>query len=234
MSHELRTPLNAILGFTQLLERGVGGELSDSQRRHVGGVIRSAEHLLALVNDVLDLSKVRAGKLAIRRIPVPLDQIADTARLTVSALAAQRSVALLINVPATLPPVVGDPLRIQQILQNLLSNGVKFTPGGGIVTLLAALDGAMVRIAVSDTGIGIRPEDFPRLFKDFERLEHGQSEQADGTGLGLSLTRHLVELHGGRIEVDSEIGVGSTFTVWLPIAPDTAGGTTASRPNARG
>jgi signal transduction histidine kinase/FixJ family two-component response regulator len=218
MSHELRTPLNAILGFTQLLERGVGGGLNETQRRHVGGIVRSAEHLLALVNDVLDLSKVRAGKLTIRRVPVPLHENAETARLTVRPLAVSRGIALLVNVPASLPAVWGDPVRIQQILQNLLSNGVKFTPPGGSVALTASGEGAAVRLAIADTGVGIKPEDFPRLFRDFERLEHGQSQQADGTGLGLSLTRHLVDLHGGRIEVASEVGIGSTFTVWLPIA----------------
>jgi two-component system NtrC family sensor kinase len=215
MSHELRTPLNAILGFTQLLDRGVGGTLTDSQRKHVRGATRSAEHLLALVNDVLDLSKVRAGKLALRRIPVQLAEVAENARLTLNAVAVQRGIALLVNVAPTLPAVLGDPVRIQQILQNLLSNGVKFTPAGGSVTLTASADQRAVRLSVQDTGVGIRAEDFPRLFRDFERLENGQSQQADGTGLGLSLTKHLVELHGGRIEVASAVGVGSTFTVWL-------------------
>jgi signal transduction histidine kinase len=218
MSHELRTPLNAILGFTQLLEHGVGGQLSAGQRKHVAGVIRSAEHLLALVNDVLDLSKVRAGKLPLRKVPVALHEVAETARNTVSAIAAQRGLSLTVEVPPSLPPIIGDPLRIEQILYNLLSNGLKFTPAGGSVTLTGVQDGGFVRFAVTDTGIGIRREDLGRLFRDFERLEHGQSQQADGTGLGLALSRHLVELHGGRIEVQSEVGSGSCFSVWLPTS----------------
>lgn len=218
MSHELRTPLNAILGFTQMLERGVGGPLTAVHHRHVSGIVRSAEHLLTLVNDVLDLAKIRAGKLALRRDVVDLGAVADTARLTASSIASQRGVVLHVDIPADLPPVRGDAVRIQQILYNLLSNGLKFTPPEGAVHLAAAVDGKSVRIDVRDTGIGIPRTDFPRLFRDFERLEHGQSQQADGTGLGLALTRQLVELQGGRIDVESEVGVGSTFSVWLPIA----------------
>ena len=145
-----------------------------------------------------------------------MTDVADAARLTASAIAAQRGVRLEVEIPEGLPPVLGDPVRMQQVLHNLLSNGLKFTPAGGLVRLTAAADGGFVRIDVRDTGIGIPRADFPRLFHDFERLEHGQSQQADGTGLGLSLTRHLVELQGGRIAVDSEVGVGSTFSVWLP------------------
>jgi signal transduction histidine kinase/CheY-like chemotaxis protein len=220
MSHELRTPLNAILGFTQLLDRGVGGDLSTVQRRHVNGVVRSAEHLLALVNDVLDLSAIRAGRLTLRRGPVSLADAAESARLTVAPLAGQREIRLTIGVPAGLPPVMGDSVRIQQILFNLLSNGIKFTDRGGAVTLRAARDGAAVRLSVQDTGIGIKPEDMGRLFKEFERLEDTRLDRAEGTGLGLSLTRHLVELHGGRIEVESAPGRGTEFAVWLPIVSD--------------
>jgi signal transduction histidine kinase len=218
MSHELRTPLNAILGFTQLLERGVGGELSPTQSKHVSGVARSARHLLALVNDVLDVSRIRAGKLSLRTEAVSLQEAAETARLTVDALAAQRLLSLHVQVAPDVPPVTGDPVRIQQILYNLLSNGIKFTSPGGSVRLDAALDGPFVRVSVRDTGVGIRREDFGRLFQDFERLETGHSQHADGTGLGLSLTKELVELQGGRIDVESDVGVGSTFSVWLPRA----------------
>ena len=218
MSHELRTPLNAILGFTQLLERGVGGGLSPGQARHVSGIARSAQHLLALVNDVLDVSRIRAGKLSLRREAVSLQEAAETARLTVEGLAQQRRLSLTVAVAGDVPPVAGDPVRIQQVLYNLLSNGIKFTPAGGSVRLEAAAEGDVVRVSVRDTGVGIRREDFGRLFQDFERLESGQSQHADGTGLGLSLTRQLVELHGGRIGVESEVGKGSTFSLWLPRA----------------
>jgi signal transduction histidine kinase len=227
MSHELRTPLNAILGFTQLLERGVGGQLSPTQQKHVGGVARSAQHLLALVNDVLDVAKIRAGKLPLRQEAVSLQKVGEIARLTVEALAAQRRLTLNVDIPADLPPIVGDPVRIQQILYNLLSNGIKFTPAGGSVTLTAGSEGDYVRVAVTDTGVGIRREDFGRLFQEFERLEHGQSQQADGTGLGLAFTRQLVELHGGRIGVESELGIGSTFSVWLPVVQAGAGNAAA-------
>ena len=216
MSHELRTPLNAILGFTQMLDRGIGGPLTPAHHRYLSGIVRSAEHLLTLVNDILDVARIRAGKLSLRREVVRLSDVADAARLTASAIAAQRGVRLEVEIPEGLPSILGDPVRMQQVLHNLLSNGLKFTPAGGLVRLTAAADDGFVRIDVRDTGIGIPRADFPRLFHDFERLEHGQSQQADGTGLGLSLTRHLVELQGGRITVDSEVGVGSTFSVWLP------------------
>jgi signal transduction histidine kinase len=218
MSHELRTPLNAILGFTQMLDRGVGGELNPMQRRQVAGVVRSAEHLLALANDVLDLSRIRAGKMSLRHDSVALQEIAENARLTVEGMAVGRKVDVTIEVPPDLPPVWGDAVRLRQILYNLLSNGIKFTPQGGRVQLTAAVDTSWVCLSVRDSGIGIRRDDFGRLFRDFERLEDGQSQQAEGTGLGLALTKHLVSLHGGRIEVESEVGRGSCFRVWLPIA----------------
>jgi signal transduction histidine kinase len=217
MSHELRTPLNAILGFTQLLDRGVGGGLSSSQQKHVDGVRRSAQHLLELVNDVLDLSKVRAGKLSLRRVPLALEEVARAVVVTVSTMAEQRGVVLQVDVPSDLPVIYGDHVRMQQMLCNLMSNGIKFTGRGGTVTLTGRAADAGVKLSVRDTGIGIRHEDFDRLFRDFERLETGQAEQADGTGLGLSLTKYLVELHGGRIEVESEFGSGSEFSIWLPI-----------------
>jgi signal transduction histidine kinase len=218
VSHELRTPLNAILGFSQMLEQGVGGTLTDTQQRQVAAVQRNSQHLLALVNDVLDLSAIRAGRLSIRRARVAVPPVIEMTRSTISPLADQRQLTLHFEVPEPLPEVYGDETRIQQILFNLLSNAVKFTPPGGRVDLRASTEAEMLRIDVSDTGVGIRPEDLGRLFREFERLDNYEGERTPGTGLGLSLTKHLIELHGGRITVESTPGVGTTFSIGLPLA----------------
>ncbi|MBX3219173.1 MAG: PAS domain S-box protein [Labilithrix sp.] len=217
MSHELRTPLNAIIGFSELMEQGVAGPLSARQTTYVANVLQAGRHLLNLLNDILDLSKIEAGKLALNPEWTELGAIIDAVEHGTRPLAAARGVTLDVSVPTTLPLLDVDPVRVKQILYNLVSNGIKFTPDGGAVRVVASADDGAVRFGVEDTGVGIRRTDLSRLFKEFEQLEAtGMAEKPEGTGLGLALTKRLVEMHGGTITVTSELGMGSTFTVVLP------------------
>jgi signal transduction histidine kinase/DNA-binding LytR/AlgR family response regulator len=230
MSHELRTPLNAILGFGQLLEQGLRGSLSDKQARHLTALVRNSRQLLALVNDILDLSKIQAGKMTLRLEPLDLRAELETAVQSVSQLARERDITLSLQVAPALPPLEADPFRLQQMLGNLLTNAVKFTPAGGRVALSARGERDEVVVTVEDTGIGIKREDLPRLFREFERLESGLVHRAEGTGIGLALTRHLTELHGGTIEVSSQPGVGSVFSLHLPTSASRQGTPTDTTP----
>ena len=215
MSHELRTPLNAIIGFSELLEQEVAGALNDKQKEYVRYVLTSARHQLQLVNEILDLSKIEAGRVELAREWTPLGAIVDAVQGIVRPLADKQGVRLDLAIAANLPDMFIDPVRIRQVLYNLLSNGIKFTPRGGVVTLSARQTFDHVDLSVEDTGVGIRDEDMGRLFREFERIE--TPDQTEGTGLGLALARRLVELHGGAISVDSEVGRGSRFTVRLPV-----------------
>jgi DNA-binding response OmpR family regulator len=215
MSHELRTPLNAIIGFSELLERELPGPLNADQREFVGLVLRGGRHLLAVVNDVLDLSKIEAGRMELAREWIGLSALLEPVFVVVRPLADIRGVRLQLTVPPAEQRVLVDPVRLNQVLYNLLSNGIKFTPHGGLVHLSAEVAGGGLLLRVADTGIGIRPEDIGRLFREFEQLAPAPEGTA-GTGLGLVLTRRLVELHGGTIAVASERGRGTTFTVTLP------------------
>jgi signal transduction histidine kinase len=219
MSHELRTPLNAIIGFSELLEQGVAGELQPKQTEFVGFVLSSAHHLLALITDILDLSKVEAGRLELNCVQIELASIASTVEKVVGPLVAKQGVTLTFDIPEKLPAFNADPVRIKQALYNLLSNAIKCTAPGGAVSLRARAEGDEIAIAVRDNGSGIREEDMPRLFQEFEQLGGASDAQhPPGTGLGLALTKRLIELHQGSIEVQSEWGRGSTFTIRLPIA----------------
>jgi PAS domain S-box-containing protein len=219
MSHELRTPLNAIIGFSELLEQEIPGPLTQRQAEYVEYVIGSGRHLLSLVNDVLDLSKVEAGRMELSREWNQLEPVIDAARGSVEPMAQKRGVVLGVSVPAELPALYLDPTRIKQVLYNLLSNAIKFTQRGGSVSLQVELQQAVVEVSCTDTGTGIRAEDLPRLFREFEQLDHGSGDKPEGTGLGLALTKRLVELHGGRVTVSSEVGTGSRFAFTLPIHP---------------
>jgi two-component system, sensor histidine kinase len=223
MSHELRTPLNAIIGFSDLLTQGVAGPLNERQREFVGHVLASGRHLLNLVNDVLDLSKVEAGRMTLDRQWSELDPIVQAVRGVVSGLANKQGVELKIEVPRDLPHVFCDPVRVKQVLYNLLSNGIKFTPQGGRVSLAVSRSEGWIEIAVSDTGIGIADRDLPRLFKEFEQIKTETGSKPEGTGLGLALTRRLVALHGGTVSAQSRAGEGSTFTVRLPLQAEGEG-----------
>ncbi len=221
MSHELRTPLNAVIGFSELLEQQIFGELNDKQRTYVGNVLVSGRHLLQLVNDILDISKVEAGRMDLAYERTPIAGLVDVVRGVIGAVAAKRGIHLEVALPPGLPDVYVDPGRIKQVLYNLISNAIKFTARGGTVRLTARAEPRSLVISVADTGIGIARADLPRLFREFEQLAQPNGTRPEGTGLGLALTRRLVELHGGRVEVESELGRGSTFSVHLPLkSPD--------------
>jgi signal transduction histidine kinase len=222
ISHELRTPLNSIIGFTDLLlthDLG-GGPLSEQQRDFLETVGRNGRHLLELINELLDLQRIAAGRMELRPEPVELAGLLDDATGSVSAQAALHRHTLVVEPPPTGDTlrVLADRMRVRQVLLNLLSNAIKFTPDGGRVTVRAAPvnGGAAVRIAVTDTGIGIAPEDQAKLFQEFVQLDASASRKYEGTGLGLALSRRLIELHGGEIGVESEVGKGSTFWFTLP------------------
>jgi PAS domain S-box-containing protein len=221
MSHELRTPLNAVIGFSELLEQQIFGGLNDKQRNYVGNVLVSGRHLLQLVNDILDISKVEAGRMDLAYERTPIGSIFDVVRGVIGAVATKRGIHLEMSLPPGLPDIFVDPGRIKQVLYNLISNAIKFTPRGGTVRLVARAEARSLVVSVSDTGIGIARGDLPRLFREFEQLAQPNGTRPEGTGLGLALSRRLVELHGGRVEVESELGRGSTFSVHLPLkSPD--------------
>jgi PAS domain S-box-containing protein len=217
MSHELRTPLNGIIGFSELLDQQLFGSLNARQLDYVKHVLTSGRHLLSLVNDILDLSKIEAGRLSLTPEWTHLSNTAASVAEALEPLSDQHNVKLEIDIPTDLPDLYVDPIRIRQILYNLLSNGIKFTPAGGKVHLRAAIEDGAVHLVVEDTGIGIREEDIPRLFREFEQLENNSREDLKGTGLGLALTRRFVEMHGGSISVTSVYGKGSTFAIQLPM-----------------
>jgi signal transduction histidine kinase/HAMP domain-containing protein len=221
ISHELRTPLNSIIGFTDLLlTQELGPPLSDQQRDFLETVARNGRQLLELINELLDLQRIAAGRMTLNPEPVELAGLLTEAADTVHAQAHKHRHDLVVTPPAQDLRVQADRGRVRQVLLNLLSNAIKFTPDGGRITVVAALvnGGAEARIAVSDTGIGIAPEDQPKLFKEFSQLDGSASRKYEGTGFGLALSRRLVELQGGAIGVDSEMGKGSTFWFTLPQA----------------
>jgi signal transduction histidine kinase len=222
MSHELRTPLHAIIGFSELLHDEIhAANLDPSQRAYVGHILESGRHLLALINDVLDMSRVEAGRIDLRREHTSSHDVALRTAEIVRPLAVKQGVTFDVEASHDAPQIYVDPLRMKQVLYNLLSNAIKFTPKGGRVHLRISSTDDVVTIAVEDTGIGMRAEDLPRLFREFERLE--TNDEHEGTGLGLALTKRLVELHGGSIHVESELGAGSTFRVELPVRADLHG-----------
>jgi PAS domain S-box-containing protein len=224
MSHELRTPLNAVIGFSELLEQEIFGDLNEKQTAYVGNVLVSGRHLLQLVNDILDISKVEAGRMDLAYELTPIGSIVDVVRGVIQAVAAKKGINLEVSVPDDLPDVQVDPGRIKQVLYNLISNAIKFTPRGGVVRLSAHTDGEYLVIEVADTGVGIARDDLPRLFREFEQLPQPGGVRPEGTGLGLALTKRLVELHGGKVQVQSELGKGSTFSVYLRLrSPDESG-----------
>lgn len=214
MSHELRTPLNAILGFSDLLREQLGAQLTDRQKRYLGNIHDAGDHLLALVNDILDLSKVEAGRVELRPELISLDALLEPSGAAMQSAADARDVQLVIEASDPTPLWL-DPGRVRQILLNLLSNAVKFTPPGGLVELRAIVAGRDLLLTVSDNGIGIPVERQDRVFGIFERPNEGRSD-ATGTGLGLALTKRLVELHSGSISFISVVDTGTTFSVRLP------------------
>ena len=215
MSHELRTPLNAILGFTQVLRERMFGDINEKQEEYLDDILSSGHHLLSLINDVLDLSKVEAGQVELVMAPFSLREALERGVVVVREQAINDEVSVAIEADPDADIVDGDERRIQQVIFNLLSNAVKFTPAGGAVDVATARVNGEVKVSVTDTGPGIAPEDHERLFDEFQQTDAG-IEQREGTGLGLALSRRLVELHGGRIWVESDLGRGSTFVFTLP------------------
>jgi signal transduction histidine kinase len=216
MSHELRTPLNAVIGFSDLLLERTFGALNDKQNEYIGIMLTSGRHLLSLINDILDLSKIEAGRMELELAQFDVAMAVDNAVTLVRDRAARHDLTLAVEVEPNLPLVVGDERKIKQILLNLFSNAVKFTPDGGRIEVRAGRTDAGVEIAVTDTGVGIAPEDHAAIFEEFRQVGNDYVRKREGTGLGLALTRRFVELHGGRIRVESEPGKGSTFTFTLP------------------
>lgn len=216
MSHELRTPLNSIIGFTGILQQELAGPLNDEQKKQLGMVAGSAAHLLALINDVLDLSKIEAGQLVVASEPFDIRPLLDRAISTIRPLAEAKHLALVTEIAPDLPLVRADKRRVEQVLLNLLSNAVKFTEHGQI-RVAGNRDGDKVTISVTDTGIGITPEDQEKLFKPFTQVQTGLTREYEGTGLGLSISEKLVTMMGGTIRVKSEPGRGSTFSFTVPV-----------------
>ena len=218
MSHELRTPLNAIIGFSQVLRDGISGEINPRQAEYLDDIVTSANHLLALINDVLDLSKVEAGQVELQVAPFSLTDALERGVSMVREQATTNGVQVALHANGGLGAVTGDERRIRQVIFNLLSNAVKFTEEGGLVDVGAAQRNGEVEVSVADTGPGIDAEDLDRIFEEFQQTEAG-ARQHDGTGLGLALSKRFVEMHGGRIWCESELGKGSTFRFTLPLRP---------------
>jgi PAS domain S-box-containing protein len=241
MSHELRTPLNAIIGFSEVLRDGLMGELTEQQRGFIGDIFSSGKHLLSLINDILDLSKVEAGKMMLDLEPVQISSLFANSLSIVREKAATRHIHLNMVAPDTLGSIQADARKVKQIVYNLLSNAVKFTVEGGQVTLHASrvpraevgrLSGAwrgrslpiadsafeeFLKISVTDSGIGISPQGMEQLFRPFSQIDSGLARKFEGTGLGLAMVKLLAELHGGGVAVESAVGEGACFTVWLPL-----------------
>jgi PAS domain S-box-containing protein len=236
MSHELRTPLNAIIGFSEILGDRIFGDLNDRQLKYAHNILNSGRHLLQLINDILDLSKVEAGKLELTRSSFSVTRALQNAQAIVKTLANKKNLTLDVDVAANLPPLFADEAKFKQILYNLLSNAIKFTPEKGRIAVTAALrhdvnghglpaqkiqvSGEYLEVTVADTGIGVHPRDHERIFAEFEQVDSSYGRQQQGTGLGLALSKRLIELHGGQIRIESEgiEGKGSRFTFLLPLA----------------
>jgi signal transduction histidine kinase len=219
MSHELRTPLNAVIGFSEVLLQRMFGDLNPKQDEYLKDIYASGQHLLSLINDILDLSKIEAGRMELAPAPFHLPSALENAVTLVKERAARHGITLQVDVDPRLGEMVGDERKLKQVLLNLLSNAVKFTPEGGRVSLKARRTDGLVEIAVTDTGIGIAPEDQAAIFEEFRQVGSDEARKQEGTGLGLTLAKKFVELHGGRIWVESEVGRGSAFTFTLPIQP---------------
>ncbi|MEB3122139.1 MAG: PAS domain S-box protein [Snowella sp.] len=226
MSHELRTPLNSILGFSESLQEGVFGEISEKQRKPLRTIEASGEHLLSLINDILDLSKIEAGKLDMTQNSISLVSLCESSLNFIRQQAFKKRISVHFSPPTQINDFVADERRLRQILINLLNNAVKFTPNGGEVRLEVSLDLSveqpMLNFMIKDTGIGIAKEDLPKLFQSFMQIDSRLARRYEGTGLGLALVERLAKLHGGRVSVESKVGEGSCFSVHLPYHPVSA------------
>jgi protein-histidine pros-kinase len=218
VSHELRTPLNGIIGFSEFLVDEKPGKLNEKQKEYLNDILNSGRHLLQLINDVLDLSKVEAGKMELFPEAFSLSKAVDEVCSVISPLAKKKNVGMRSEIASKVGSITLDQQKFKQVLYNLVSNAVKFTNDGGHVDIIAAPhESKRLRLQVRDTGIGIRQEDIGKLFIEFQQLDSGSARRYEGTGLGLALTKKLVEFQHGSITVESELGKGSTFTVILPV-----------------
>jgi signal transduction histidine kinase len=222
MSHELRTPLNAIIGFSEVLAERMFGDLTEKQDEYLGDIHASGQHLLSLINDILDLSKIEAGRMELEPADFDLPGAVDNALILVRERAGRRGITLGCDVDERVATIRGDERKVKQVLLNLLSNAIKFTPEGGRVDVRVALSDGLAEVSVTDTGIGIAPEDQEAVFEEFRQVGTA-AKKVEGTGLGLALARKFIELHGGRLWVRSRIGEGSTFTFTIPVREATPG-----------
>jgi signal transduction histidine kinase len=219
MSHELRTPLNAVIGFSEVLLERMFGEINPKQDEYLQDILSSGRHLLSLINDILDLAKIEAGRMELEVADFHLPQAIDNSITLVRERAARRAITLELGVDPRLGEIKGDERKVKQVLLNLLSNAIKFTPEGGRVEVHAGLVDGVAEISVTDTGVGIAPEDHEAVFEEFRQVGNDYAKKHEGTGLGLTLSRRFVELHGGKIWVKSQLGQGATFTFTLPVKP---------------
>ena len=218
MSHELRTPLNAIIGFSEVLGERMFGELNEKQEEYLKDIHASGQHLLSLINDILDLSKIEAGRMELELTDFDLSTAIDNALTLVRERTGRRGIALHQAAHEGLDQIRADERKIRQVLLNLLSNAIKFTPDGGRIDVRAKNVDGSAEVSVSDTGVGIAPEDQEAIFEEFRQVGTA-AKKVEGTGLGLALSRKFIELHGGRIWVTSQLGAGSTFTFTIPVRP---------------
>jgi signal transduction histidine kinase len=222
MSHELRTPLNAILGYTELIIDSIYGEAPEQMRSVLERVQTNGKHLLGLINDVLDLSKIEAGQLMLSLSDYSLAELVQSVYVAVEPLASQKSLSLTTKISQDLPVGHGDERRLAQVLLNLVGNAIKFTEVGE-VAIEASQSDSSFRIAVRDSGPGVAGADQAKIFEEFQQVDSTPTRQKGGTGLGLAISKRIVEMHGGRILVDSELGKGATFTIWLPVSANGEG-----------
>jgi signal transduction histidine kinase len=218
MSHELRTPLNAIIGFSEVLTERMFGELNEKQDEYLKDIYASGQHLLSLINDILDLSKIEAGRMELEPTDFDLPSAIDNALTLVRERPGRRGITLGRAIDERVGTIRADERKVKQVLLNLLSNALKFTPEGGRIDVRAGVNENMVEVSVADTGVGIAPEDQEAVFEEFRQVGTAD-KKVEGTGLGLALSRKFVELHGGRIWMKSQVGTGSTFTFTLPVRP---------------
>jgi signal transduction histidine kinase len=217
MSHELRTPLNAIIGFSESIKDGLMGNITETQCEYIKDIYTSGEHLLSLINDILDLSKIESGKMILELETVSINLMLQNSLNMVKGKALNYHLTLKLDVHVDTPEIIADIRKLKQIVYNLLSNAVKFTPDGGTIILAAHQVDDMLEIAVTDTGIGIAFEDQKKLFESFTQIDSVVSRQYQGTGLGLIIIKHLTELHSGSVGLESEVGKGARFWVRIPL-----------------
>jgi signal transduction histidine kinase len=218
-SHELRTPLAAIVGYLELVLGGEAGELTDQQKEFLEIIDRNCDRLNKLVDDILFMGRVDSDRLTLEPQPVDLAGLAGTEVESMRAAAERKAVGIALDAPQDVPALEGDPTRLTQLLDNLISNAVKFTPEGGTVTVAVSADPDAVSVAVHDTGVGIPADELQRIFERFFRASTAASSGVSGTGIGLAIVQSIAEAHGGSVAAESEVGAGTTFTVTLPLHP---------------